>query len=430
MKRWMLLCCVLGLALSQQPAHAHGVARQAPSPCVVAVTAAITTIGSPYVWGAKGPDAFDCSGLTSWAYLQAGITIGPSTYDQQSFGVSISCGLSDLQGASTTCWAPGDLIFLRYPGGQHVAIYAGDGLFVDAYNPETGVLLHDVAADPFYHQYYWQSRRPVSDCAGGSIELPSLPPSPLPVGSSPAIESIANILSPVSLPLPWSCASCAVGQSTIELLPYPDFGLDVLYPFKWLGVWIWNEVFRNLICWMLAITQALLNALALVVNSVIIAGINLLWSIAILLLLWLRDMFLSLWGVVGWMRIAVWDLFMQTMAIGDMVQRLWSTVAEVRRLATEVLGHLTQLIMNTGQSLGYIAGLFMSIVPGLLTGIANPQAPPQLAQAQSFFLFQWMIDIPRAIADSSLGWAWYGFVAVIYIHFIMWLLDEMSTLNQ
>ena len=47
-----------------------------------AVKAALTKLGTPYVWGAKGPNNFDCSGLTLWAYRQAGITLGPDTYTQ------------------------------------------------------------------------------------------------------------------------------------------------------------------------------------------------------------------------------------------------------------------------------------------------------------------------------------------------------------
>jgi peptidoglycan DL-endopeptidase CwlO len=57
-----------------------------------AVKAALTRLGRPYVWGAKGPDAFDCSGLVKWSYAQAGITVGESTYAQIAQGESVAPG--------------------------------------------------------------------------------------------------------------------------------------------------------------------------------------------------------------------------------------------------------------------------------------------------------------------------------------------------
>ncbi|MHA6799011.1 C40 family peptidase [Bounagaea algeriensis] len=88
---------------------------------VTAVNAALGKQGSPYVWGAKGPDTFDCSGLTYWAYQQAGVSIGGSTKTQVSDGKSVS--ESELQ--------PGDLIFYYSPV-SHVSIYIGNGKAVHA----------------------------------------------------------------------------------------------------------------------------------------------------------------------------------------------------------------------------------------------------------------------------------------------------------
>lgn len=64
-----------------------------------AVAAALSRIGKPYVWGAKGPDAVDCSGLVQWSYKQAGVLLGADTYTQIHQGVAVR----DVQ--------PGDLIF-------------------------------------------------------------------------------------------------------------------------------------------------------------------------------------------------------------------------------------------------------------------------------------------------------------------------------
>lgn len=88
---------------------------------VTALNAALGKQGSPYVWGAKGPDSFDCSGLTYWAYEQAGVSIGGSTKSQISDGESIS--ESELK--------PGDLIFYNSPV-SHVSMYVGGDKAVHA----------------------------------------------------------------------------------------------------------------------------------------------------------------------------------------------------------------------------------------------------------------------------------------------------------
>ena len=85
---------------------------------------AYAQLGKPYVWGATGPDSFDCSGFTSYAYSKAtGIYIGRTTYDQIGAGVSVS--RDNLK--------PGDLVF---PHAGHVGIYVGNGNIIHA--PRTG----------------------------------------------------------------------------------------------------------------------------------------------------------------------------------------------------------------------------------------------------------------------------------------------------
>jgi cell wall-associated NlpC family hydrolase len=68
-------------------------ADQVPGgPGEVAVRAALGKQGRPYVWGAKGPNSFDCSGLTGWAWRQAGIQLGADTYQQIHDGVAVPPG--------------------------------------------------------------------------------------------------------------------------------------------------------------------------------------------------------------------------------------------------------------------------------------------------------------------------------------------------
>ncbi|MEP7023556.1 MAG: NlpC/P60 family protein [Actinomycetota bacterium] len=88
---------------------------------------ALTQRGKPYVWGAAGPDSFDCSGLVMWAYAKVGISLNHFTGDQWNEGVHVS----------KDSLAPGDLLF--FDGLGHVGIWVGNGLMVDA--PHTGTVV-------------------------------------------------------------------------------------------------------------------------------------------------------------------------------------------------------------------------------------------------------------------------------------------------
>ena len=104
-----------------------------------AVSAALSKVGSRYVWGTSGPNTFDCSGLTSWAYRQVGISLSRSSRAQwSSAGRKIS--KSELQ--------PGDLVFYYSPV-SHVGLYIGNGKIVDAANPRSGVRVTSLNSMPF-----------------------------------------------------------------------------------------------------------------------------------------------------------------------------------------------------------------------------------------------------------------------------------------
>jgi cell wall-associated NlpC family hydrolase len=102
------------------------------------VAYALNQVGDSYVWGATGPSAFDCSGLTMAAYRVAGISLPHSSSAQYSSYRHVS--RSQLQ--------PGDLVFYYSPI-HHVAIYIGGGRIVHAANPSSGVLVADLYSMPF-----------------------------------------------------------------------------------------------------------------------------------------------------------------------------------------------------------------------------------------------------------------------------------------
>jgi cell wall-associated NlpC family hydrolase len=104
------------------PPSTASVVAAAPSGAVAdVVAAALAQVGDPYVWGGSGPDGFDCSGLTSYAYAAVGVPLPHSSRAQSELGVAVS--RADLQ--------PGDLVYFYSPV-SHVGLYIGDGLMVHA----------------------------------------------------------------------------------------------------------------------------------------------------------------------------------------------------------------------------------------------------------------------------------------------------------
>ncbi|MDH6134779.1 cell wall-associated NlpC family hydrolase [Kitasatospora sp. MAA4] len=99
-----------------------------------AVAAAESKLGAAYVYGATGPSTFDCSGLTQWAYAQAGVSLPRTSQEQESAGTNLGTNLANAQ--------VGDLII--FYGGDHVGIYVGNGNVIHA--PHTGSVVRYEAA--------------------------------------------------------------------------------------------------------------------------------------------------------------------------------------------------------------------------------------------------------------------------------------------
>lgn len=113
------------MTIFQQTGTYPDVSPTGDSVPVQALRQALTKQGDPYVWAAAGPNQFDCSGLVVWAYAQIGISLQHYTGDLWNDGVHIA--RAELE--------PGDLVFF-FPGEEHVGIYVGNGLMLDA--PSTG----------------------------------------------------------------------------------------------------------------------------------------------------------------------------------------------------------------------------------------------------------------------------------------------------
>ncbi|HEY5858594.1 MAG TPA: NlpC/P60 family protein [Aldersonia sp.] len=106
---------------------------------LIALTAASTQSGKPYLWGGTGPDAWDCSGLVQWAFRQAGVNLPRTTWQQAVVGLPVPL------------WAlsPGDVIILNRDA-SHVGIYAGFGQVFNAYGRGVPVGLAPLAQWEIY----------------------------------------------------------------------------------------------------------------------------------------------------------------------------------------------------------------------------------------------------------------------------------------
>ncbi|MER6734132.1 C40 family peptidase [Streptomyces puniciscabiei] len=118
-----------------------GDAPPASGRAAAAFAAAQSVLGSPYVYGASGPSSFDCSGLTSWAYAQAGVSIPRTSESQATIGTRIY-DQSQLK--------VGDLVFF-YGDIHHVGLYAGNGQVLHA--PHTGAVVRYEAMSDMPFQF-------------------------------------------------------------------------------------------------------------------------------------------------------------------------------------------------------------------------------------------------------------------------------------
>jgi cell wall-associated NlpC family hydrolase len=102
-----------------------------------AIEAAYATLGKPYVFGAEGPDAFDCSGLIQRVWREAGVELPRTSSEQAQAGQRVP--LSQIR--------PGDLV-IYYSGRNHIGMYVGDGKIIHAPHPGTQVRISPLMSMP------------------------------------------------------------------------------------------------------------------------------------------------------------------------------------------------------------------------------------------------------------------------------------------
>lgn len=147
-----------------------------PSVIAQVLSFALAQRGKPYKWGAVGPDTYDCSGLIQTAYGQAGVNIQRTS--QAQYASQTKVPLDQLQ--------PGDEVYIEFPygGPNHVGLYEGNGMMIEA--PYTGAVVREVTLAYFVNGTHAEATRP----------LPNLAAPPASVSAAPVAPSAPDISSP------------------------------------------------------------------------------------------------------------------------------------------------------------------------------------------------------------------------------------------
>ena len=132
--------------------HAGYISTEKPSHDVEAIIAtAKSLLGRPYSYGASGPNAFDCSGFTSYVFAAHGISLPRSSAAQSAVGVTVS--RSELQ--------PGDLVFFATGSSgrvNHVGIYLGNGDIIHAATGQGRVVINNFSMNYYSSRFLWGKR--------------------------------------------------------------------------------------------------------------------------------------------------------------------------------------------------------------------------------------------------------------------------------
>jgi hypothetical protein len=199
---------------------------------------------------------------------------------------------------------------------------------------------------------------------------------------------------------------------------------------SWLGVQLWNRVAYPIVCWMITIAQAVLTAIAVAINAVFVAGINAAWRMLLLGLISAWYGALSFWAALEWFRSLLWQLWLSGLDLSAGVRTALIFIQQLAALAVLILEQLVALLISASSALSYLLGLFFALIPGLVVVVADPTAPPQVAELSNNWFFLFVVDLLRGYADSNLGWSFYAFIAIMYARFGLWLLEELAHSNS
>jgi peptidoglycan DL-endopeptidase CwlO len=186
---------------------------QAHERALEAVQFALRQLGKPYLWGAQGPDRYDCSGLMWDAYRSVGVSL-PRVAADQYFGTR-------TRPVARHALLPGDLVFFSSSATDwrqihHVGMYVGDGRMVHAPNRNTVVKVSPVWWSRFFAATRVVGAIPVDDTDPSPSPSPSPTPSPTPPPSSPPPSSPSPTPPPSDSPSTVTVPDLRTGMSADE----------------------------------------------------------------------------------------------------------------------------------------------------------------------------------------------------------------------
>lgn len=424
-----LLSLFLLLMLMPTTAQAAPQQQQEQPKCITVALAALSRRGSTYSQGGAmpmdpvddsgnflprlGPNSFDCSGLVHWAYQQVGVSLGLTTHSQQYDGQKIECSLSDFQGVYTSCWQPGDLLFLKSQNGQHVSLYVGDGLVMDCYNHSTGCILHNPASQQYYWSAWWQGRRILWEC-NEQLTNPG-EPTVLEPNRTITFEQIPDLLGYVSFSirrcgsLNGSCSDPGAEVWPIRKLPPTVSWLDFGSIIQWLA-WSIEDVILDLLCWIINLAADFAE-LIVRLSNMLISATNNFWRM-------LASGYFALFQYLF--------IIQETISQFDYIAKLaaaWlALIAEQLLLILSAIGEIMYSMLRVLLSMFSVFTWFGALVYGavssILAALSGESIPTQLQSTHVFY--KMLRGVLLGFTQSSYtSWIFWLFVGWAYVSFVM-----------
>jgi hypothetical protein len=244
------------------------------------------------------------------------------------------------------------------------------------------------------------------------------------VPNVPALLDLPDLIpSNVALVLPWTCGDCAVAgrqQAALAALPEPT-----TINIEWLGAQLWNRITRPLVCWLLAITQAVLNLYAATLNQLWIPALNTFFRLIYALFFWLTSAYATGWQLGEDMRSILWQIngHMATLALGAV-----STVATDADLANAVLRAWVSVFTGALYPWTYFIRIYVSSASQILDIFTHlsDHIPDQLAAVAGVWLFAALKGVLRGFYESQLGWWLTAQIGLFALATGLYVLDEAA----
>lgn len=433
-KRLLPLLLLL-LLLPGTAAQAGPIPQEQPK-CITVALAALSRRGATYSQGGAmpldpvddsgvflprlGPNSFDCSGLVHWAYQQAGVTVGLTTHSQQYDGQRIDCTLSDFAGENTTCWQPGDLLFLKSQSGQHVSLYVGRGLVMDCYNHAVGCVLHDPSKIQYYWSAWWQSRRILWEC-NEQLSTPGEASYIEPYWTV-SFETIPDLLGYISFSirrcgaLDGSCSDPGAEvwpiRKAAPIVSWLDFGSII----QWLA-WAIEDVILDLLCWLINLAADFAELIVRIANMYVTA-INNFW----------RMLASAYFGLFQYLFI-IQETISQFDYISKLLAAWLALAAEQLLLILAAIGEIFLALMRAStvifRIIGWVGNLIFGALQSIISALSGNEIPAALEIDHVFY--RMLRGMLLGFRDSHVGWIFWLMIGWAYITFILRIHKRLNT---